>query len=176
MKLFDLFEMKPSTGSVRINKGNDFVRYIRSRLPNFPEYVLNDWIKELTANKEEFDKLLNEFADHYGPLEKIQWTKEPQILDFRFEMFGDDTKQKIELRQEGEANPHNLPKDKERHDIQAELLKGKNPKDIIVREPVIVFRHGKKYELIEGWHRTVQALKHYPNGYKGYAYIGKPGR
>lgn len=177
MKLLDLFEMKYTPGIARLNTENDFVRYMRSKLPNFPKYVLNDWIKELTANKEEFDQLLNEFAERYGPMEKIQWTNEPQILHFNIDMFDDDTKQKIELRQNGEANPYRLPKDKERHVIQAALIKGKNPlKDVVVREPVIVFRHGKKYELIEGWHRTVQALKHYSNGYKGYAYIGKPGR
>jgi len=177
MKLFDLFEMSYNLGIARTGTDNDFVRYMRSKLPNFPEYVFNDWVKELAADKDDFNQMLNGFAEHhYGPLEKIRWTREPQILDFRLEMFHDDTKKKLELRQGGEANPHNIPNDAERHQRQADLIKGKNPKDIIIREPVIVFKRGKQYELIEGWHRTIQALKHYPDGYKGYAFIGKPGR
>ncbi len=176
MKLIDLFEMKYNLGIPKVGADTDLTRYMKSKLPNFPAYVLRDWIKELVANKEEFDQFLDEFAKNYGPLEKIRWTKEPQILDFRLEMFDDITKYELERRQGGEVNPFGIPKDAERHQTQANLVKGKNPKDIIVREPVIVFRHGKQYELIEGWHRTIQALKHYPDGYRGYAFIGKPGR
>ena len=176
MKLIDLFEMKYNLGIPKVGADTDLTRYMKSKLPNFPDYVLRDWIKELVANKEEFDQLLNELPQRYGPLDKIAWTKEPQVLDFSLDKFDDYTKKKIELRQGGEVNPSKIPGDVERHQTQAGLIKGKNPKDIIIREPVIVFKRGKQYELIEGWHRTIQALKHYPDGYRGYAFIGKPGR
>ena len=177
MKLFNLFEMKYNLGTPNIGKDSDLTRYMRAKLPNFPVYVLNDWIKELVANETEFNQLLDELPQRYGPLDKIAWTKEPQVLNFTYDSFDDDTKKKIELRQGGEVNLYNIPGDVERYKTQAGLVKGKNPqKDVIIREPVIVFRRGKKYELIEGWHRTIQALKHYPDGYKGYAFIGKPGR
>ena len=115
------------------------------------------------------------FEPGYGPFDKIQWTREPQVLDFKMEMFDDFTLERFQAQ--GPGKRASLPKDDERHQTQANLLKGKNPKkDIIVREPVIMFRHGKKYELIEGWHRTIQAFKLYPDGYKGYAFVGKPGR
>ncbi len=177
MKLFDLFEMKYNLGTPKIGKDTDLTQYMRSKLPNFPDYVLNDWIKENYANKEEFDQaLVDSLSWPSGSLNKIRWTQEPQLLDFNMDMIDKNTLLLFGKRQEGEVNPFNIPKDSERHQTQADLIKGKNPNDIIVREPVILFRHGKKYELIEGWHRTVQAFKHYPDGYKGYAYIGKPGR
>jgi len=178
MKLFDLFEMKYNLGAPRLNIDNDFVRYMRSKLPNFPDYVLRDWLKENYANKEEFDQAMIDSASWTkGPLDKIQWTKEPQILEFKMKMFDENTLRWLDTRKDGKIDPFGIPKDVERHQIQANLIKGKNPKkDVVVREPVILFRHGKKYELIEGWHRTIQAFKHYPDGYKGYAYIGKPGR
>lgn len=176
MKLTELFEMKYNLGIPKVGKGTDLTRYMRSKLPNFPDYVLNDWIKELVADKVEFDQLLNELSQRFGPLDKIVWTREPQILNFSLDSFDDYTKKKIELRQGGEVNPSKIPGDVERHKTQAGLIKGKNPKDIIIREPVIVFKRGKQYELIEGWHRTIQALKHYPDGYRGYAFIGKSGR
>lgn len=177
MKLFDLFEMKYNFGVPRTGKDTDLTKYMRSKLPNFPDYVLNDWIKELVADKEEFDQLLNELAQRFGPLDKIVWTKNPQILNFTLNSFDEYTRKKIELRRHGEVNPLKIPKDVERHQIQTNLIRGKNSqKDVIIREPVIVFKRGKQYELIEGWHRTIQALKHYPEGYKGYAFIGKYGR
>ena len=176
MKLTDLFEMKYNLGIPKIGTDTDLTRYMKSKLPNFPDYVLKDWIKELVADKVEFDQLLNELSQRFGPLDKIIWTREPQVLNFSLDSFDDYTKKKIELRQGGEVNPSKIPGDVARHDTQAGLIKGKNSKDIIIREPVIVFKRGKQYELIEGWHRTIQALKHYPDGYRGYAFIGKPGR
>ena len=62
---------------------------MRPKLPNFPDYVLNDWIKELVANKVEFVQLLNELPPRYGPLDKIAWKREQQILDFTLDKFDD---------------------------------------------------------------------------------------
>ena len=39
-------------------------------------------------------------------------------------------------------------------------------------EPIILFKRRYGYELVEGWHRTMQNLKAYPQGYKGLAWVG----
>jgi len=172
-----LLEGKYNLGLPTLGNDSELIKYMRLKLANFPEYVFNDWIKEIPANKNEFNQFLEKASKKYGPLDKIIWTKEPQILNFKFDMFDNKTKERILAKKGGQVNPLNLPKDEIRHKTQLNLIKGKNPKtDIVIREPVILFKHGKKYELIEGWHRTVQALKLYPNGYRGYAYIGKRGK
>ena len=34
------------------------------------------------------------------------------------------------------------------------------------QEPIILMQNGNKLELVEGWHRTIQLLNLYPEGYR----------
>jgi len=39
-------------------------------------------------------------------------------------------------------------------------------------EPIIVAKLSNGYDLIEGWHRTIQHLQAYPEGYTASAWVG----
>mgnify|MGYP003349517889 CR=1 FL=1 len=59
------------------------------------------------------------------------------------------------------------PRDAERHEIQSKLVQQRG----ISKEPVILVKTSQGYELLEGWHRTIQHFAKYPNGYTGPAYV-----
>ena len=40
------------------------------------------------------------------------------------------------------------------------------------KEPIILINNGNQYELLEGWHRTIQSLEMWPEGYEQIAWIG----
>jgi hypothetical protein len=114
------------------------------------------------------------------------WTKEgiqnwidDQLKDIKWEyktnfpismdIFGDKTKKELESRIKGEIR-QDVGKDIERHKTQQNLLKSQG----ISKEPIIIFKtKNGKYELGEGWHRTTQAFKMYPEGFiQPKVYIG----
>jgi hypothetical protein len=67
---------------------------------------------------------------------------------------------------EGFINPH-IPKDDERHKTQQSQLE----KQGVSSEPIIVVQtKDGKYDLLEGWHRTTNALKKFGN-YKQNAWV-----
>jgi hypothetical protein len=61
-----------------------------------------------------------------------------------------------------------IPRDKERHATQAALAQQQGG---VRKEPVIIIKTSKGYELAEGWHRTIQHFHMYPDGYTGPAYV-----
>jgi hypothetical protein len=63
-----------------------------------------------------------------------------------------------------------VERDVERHQAQKELLKSRG----ISEEPIILFKtKDGKYDLGEGWHRTVQSFTMYPEGFiQPNVYIG----
>ena len=61
-----------------------------------------------------------------------------------------------------------VPKDKERHATQAALAQQQGG---IRKEPVILIKRANGYELLEGWHRTIQHFAAYPQGYTGPAWV-----
>ena len=76
-------------------------------------------------------------------------------------------KRRLQQRKGGSANPYQVPKDTERHTTQQQLI-AQGPS----REPIIVMQTPQGYELVEGWHRTIQSLAKWPRGYKQVAWIG----
>jgi hypothetical protein len=85
------------------------------------------------------------------------------------DIFGNKTQQELKSRIEGEIR-QDVNKDIERHKTQQRLLKSQG----ISKEPIILFKtRDGKYELGEGWHRTTQAFKMYPEGFiQPNVYIG----
>lgn len=71
-------------------------------------------------------------------------------------------------RQFGNVNPYEVGQDEERNKKQKELLMQRGPSN----ELIIMILSDGKYELLEGWHRTMQALQLYPQGYTQQAWIG----
>ena len=79
-----------------------------------------------------------------------------------------ETIKKLKEREGGSKNPYQVQNDEERHKKQLELIK----KQGLPKEPIILFKSGSKYELVEGWHRTIQNFVAHPEGYVGPAWVG----
>jgi hypothetical protein len=161
-------------GSEQINEYRDrLLQYVKSLLPTWPDYVLKDW---LVPNKGDFS---NQPADAVktGIMEKLQGTgltvntKWQLVPDMKFtmDMFNPKTKQLLVGRAGGHSDLGlGIPRDKERHATQAALAQQQGG---IRKEPVILIKSTDGYELLEGWHRTIQHFASYPNGYVGPAYV-----
>jgi hypothetical protein len=138
---------------------------LREKLPNFPEYVLKDWIYRKVDDYKDYELFLN-WVDEF--LVDIEWEYEknfPMTMD----IFTDNTKNQLEVRMGGTIISH-VEKDSERHEKQKEILQSEG----ISEEPIILFRtKDGKYELGEGWHRTTQTFIQHPDGFiQPNVYIG----
>lgn len=145
-------------------------RPIRSMVPaHWPDYVVKDWLytkmsdQTQMADKEQFVKWV---------LEKYpvrQWRLESR--DFGYHSFNSETQKRL-LDRMGQTIQHfTVPRDDERHEIQANLIRQTGQAN---QEPVIVIQRPgvNGVELVEGWHRTIQNLKAFPNGWQGRAWVG----
>ena len=152
---------------------NRLLQYVKSLLPTWPEYVLKDW---LVPNKGNFSNLPSD-AIKNGIMEKLKlagltpnskWQLVPD-MKFTMDMFEPNSKRKLIGRAGGSSDlGMGIPKDKERHATQAALAQQQGG---VRSEPVLLLKTSKGYELIEGWHRTIQHFHKFPDGYTGPAYI-----
>ena len=166
-------------------------QYIRSIVPTWPEYVVQDWLYKGRGKNKNYN-----VKQHYSGMEASQairneiiemitdaglspntnpWQLVPN-MKFTMGMFQPLTKQKLIGRAGGTSDlGMGIPKDKERHATQAALIQ----KSGVSKEPAILIKTPQGYELLEGWHRTIQHFARYPDGYVGPAYVavaqGKPG-
>jgi hypothetical protein len=161
-------------GSEQISEYRDrLLQYVKSLLPNYPEYVLKDW---LVPNKGDFSNLPDTDLKN-GIMEKLKlagltpntiWQLVPN-MQFTMDMFEPMTKQRLVGRAGGNSDMGlDVPRDKERHATQAALAQQQGG---VRKEPVLLIKTDKGYELLEGWHRTIQHFAKYPNGYTGPAYV-----
>jgi hypothetical protein len=149
------------------------LQYVKSLLPTWPDYVLKDW---LVPNKGDFSNLPDTELKN-GIMEKIKlaglavdtkWQLVPN-MKFSMDMWEPTTKQRLIGRAGGHSDMGlDVPKDKERHATQAALAQQQGG---IRKEPVILMKTAQGYELIEGWHRTIQHFAMHPQGYVGPAYV-----
>jgi hypothetical protein len=98
----------------------------------------------------------------------IKWEKKTDF-PITMDIFTDRTKKDLESRIGGYIKK-NIPNDEERLQLQRDKLKSQG----ISKEPIILFKtKDGKYELAEGWHRTIEAFKIYPEGFtQPNVYIG----
>ena len=161
-------------GSQQISEYRDrLLQYVKSLLPNYPEYVLKDW---LVPNKGDFSNLPDTDLKN-GIMEKLKlagltpntkWQLVPN-MQFTMDMFEPMTKQRLIGRAGGNSDMGlDVPRDKERHATQAALAQQQGG---VRKEPVLLIKTDKGYELLEGWHRTIQHFAKYPDGYTGPAYV-----
>jgi len=161
-------------GSEQINEYRDrLLQYVKSLLPTWPDYVLKDW---LVPNKGDFSNLPTDALKN-GVMEKVQgagltpnskWQLVPD-MKFTMDMFDPMTKQRLIGRAGGSSDlGMGIPKDKERHATQAALAQQQGG---VRKEPVLLIKSANGYELLEGWHRTIQHFHKFPDGYTGPAYI-----
>jgi len=146
------------------NLGKKMYQRLRNHYPDTPEYVLKDYFYNNIVN--EFDTIQK---DYYGdPVLATRgywdsYLKGPwklQILTVNPEDFDDRTVNAFLERDFGNIDTYQVPDDEERTKIQRRLAKPTG-----MNEPVIVeLKPDGKYELIEGWHRTMSILLLGDNG------------
>lgn len=144
-----LSEVLTSIPNYNINKNTDKVyRILRKQFPNTPEYVLKDYLS---------NNVLNSLSQIPGFITRDYKLK---IINVNPLDFTEETIDWMIDRGFGDVIDYNIPKDKERTDYQRKIARadGRN-------EPIVVIkRKNGKYELIEGWHRTMSILKLGDNG------------
>jgi hypothetical protein len=140
-------------------------QYLKQQFPDWPEYVVRDFLYKTVKDMPPTE--MEEYIDFTKKdLPIKQWKLEN--LKITQDIFDTETQKRLNQRQGGSANPFQVPKDAERHATQAAMIQ----KTGISKEPIIVIKRGNEYELLEGWHRTIQHLKAYPEGYTGPAWVG----
>ena len=146
------------------------LNWLKSYLPNWPEYVLRDWLyRGLTKHDpgENPKEVVDRSLAGEGMSAQTQWKLIPNF-EFKIEKLHPDTQRRINIRAGGSANPMKVPKDAERHATQATLAQQQGG---VRKEPVIGKMTPQGFELIEGWHRTIQHFKQFPDGYSGPAWV-----
>ena len=165
--------------SVLLEVDRKLMQYMQSLVPNWPPYVVSDLLHNgHSGDPKALPSFLSEFAASYGYADPadIEWSLENLLISQ--ETFDDDTMRRMSERGMGKFNPYGVPNDAQRHAGAAARLRG-DPR-IRVRgysggasgEPIIVARwRNGKLELVEGWHRTMQAMGARPEGYEQKAYV-----
>jgi hypothetical protein len=145
-----------------------YLKYIQSWFPDWPDYVIRDWLYSGAKGLEpsEMEAYFLDIADEY-PV--YRW--ELRTLNLRLDSFDENTQAKILERQGGSQNPMKVHRDAERHATQAQQIQKTG---VASPEPIIVIQRPdvRGLELVEGWHRTIQNIVAFPNGYRGRAWIG----
>jgi len=148
------------------------IDHLYKLLPNWPQYVVRDWLYQSFSRKEftvrsDIDGTVDELLGMFGVDADTQW----RLVQFNFKMgiWEPQTEQKLRERM-GTSAVSWVPNDEKRHQTQAKLASQEGG---IRREPVIIIDTPQGYDLVEGWHRTIQHFKMNPDGYKGPAWLAK---
>ena len=163
MKFSDILkEGIPIYGEYESNINKKILDKLKGYYSNTPEYVLND-IFNTNIKQHTNDIVKNYYNDpvlflarfdggYWDNFLKGPWNLE--IIDVNPEDFDDNTVNAFLERDFGNIDSYLVPKDEERTSTQRRLAKptGMNEPVIVVRKP------NGKYELIEGWHRTMSIL------------------
>jgi hypothetical protein len=154
-------------GSEQITELRDrMYQYIKSIVPAWPDYVVQDWLYK--GGKTDTKDNIIEKISGAGLTPNSKWQLVPN-MKFTMDMFDPMTKQRLVGRAGGTSDlGMGIPKDKERHATQAALAQQQGG---VRKEPVLLIKTAKGYELLEGWHRTIQHFAKYPEGYTGPAYV-----
>ena len=142
--------------------------WVQSKFPKtqWPEYVQRDFLyakAKGNKNQKDLEDFLNEIQQDFG---QVRWQLEK--LPITLDIFTPKTQRMIQSREGGSSNPYQVPKDAERHALQQKIIQQKG----VSQEPIIVAKLSNGYDLIEGWHRTIQHLKEFPQGYTAPAWVG----
>ncbi len=135
------------------------VDYFQRLFPNMPRFIVQDFIYK---NFKDDPRGVVELSDD---IKNATWKQETLVITL--DVFDPETQKRIVQRKGGSANPLQGPNDAERHATQNALLSS-GPS----QEPIIVLHTPQGYELIEGWHRTIQSLEKWPKGYKQSSWVG----
>ena len=167
-------QFDPRTFGVDTNSSIDVIsernqglwNWYKQQLPDWPDYVIKDFIFVKLKSVSDMEEK-KAWIDHIKKtLPNVKWKLEK--LNLTFDSFSKDTQEAMKKRDMGKSNPHQVPKDIERHQTQAALLQQRG----VSKEPIIVIKKSDGYDLWEGWHRTLQYLKQFPDGFSCPAWVG----
>ena len=161
-------------------------QYIKSIVPTWPDYVVKDWLyanqakpygreATITPADRTFATLktgIPEMLADAGLTVDTKWQLVPD-MKFTMGMWEPKTLKRLQERAGGSAKStdpdvHIPARDAERHATQAQLAQQQGG---VRKESVILIKTPQGYELLEGWHRTIQHFAKYPDGYVGPAYV-----
>ena len=190
--IWELDEQGVAEGREQITELRDrMYQYIKSIVPTWPDYVVKDWLYGNLATGETYNKEkgwsfetvgkgIPKILNDTGLSVNTTWQLVPNVK-FTMDMWEPKTLKRLQARAGGSATStdpmvHIPARDAERHATQAALAQQQGG---VRKEPVIIVKTPQGYELLEGWHRTIQHFARYPNGYTGPAYVavaqGQPG-
>ena len=144
---------------------NSLFAFVKQQFPTWPDYVLKDFLYQQAKgirDQAELDDFLKRNKQDFG---NCKWTLTK--LPITFDIFTPKTQRMLASREGGSSNPFQVPRDAERHAQQSQMIQQKG----VSAEPIIVAKLANGYDLIEGWHRTIQHLKAFPQGYTGPAWV-----
>lgn len=152
-----------------INPHGDIYEKLRKYYKTTPEYILKEVFQKLILDDKNTLKLIlkNYYGDPIPYLSRNNYwdsfLKGPwklKVLTVNPEDFDDSTVNAFLERDFGNVNAYMVPDDEKRMSVQKKLAKSKG-----MNEPIIVIEQPNgKYELIEGWHRTMSILLLGDNG------------
>jgi len=169
-------------GSEKIIEYRDrMYQYLKSIVPGFPDYVVKDWLYANFARGAtqgpnwSFDTIGKDIPNilkDMGLSVDTKWQLVPN-MKFTMDMWEPKTLKRLQARAGGsskstEPDVHIPARDAERHATQAQLAQQQGG---VRKEPVILIKTSNGYELLEGWHRTIQHFHKFPDGYTGPAYV-----
>lgn len=160
---------QPGVAESNLNEYRDQLwTWVKSKFPRtqWPEYVQRDFLyakAKGNKNRKDLEDFLDEVQRDFG---RVKWQLEK--LPITLDIFTPKTQRMIQSREGGSSNPYQVPKDAERHSLQQKMIQQKG----VSQEPIIVAKLSNGYDLIEGWHRTIQHLKEFPQGYTAPAWVG----
>ena len=144
---------------------NALYDFVKSKFPTWPEYVLKDFLYSQTKHMRDEEELKDFLERNQKDFGQVKWRLEK--LPITLDIFTPKTQRMIKQREGGSSNPYQVPKDAERHAQQLKMIQQQG----VRTEPIIVAKLNNGYDLIEGWHRTIQHLQQYPEGYTGPAWV-----
>lgn len=166
----DKYKMSPLKEDIPIYKQSNPYREVwnnfKKGFPKTPEYVLRDFFEATFLHSpENMKQVVKRFNSDPKPFLGGYWHNlfnsnwKLEVLNVNPEDFSETTINGFLDRSFGDEDAYIVPNDKERTKIQKKIAKGD-----AMNEPVIVVKQNGKYDLIEGWHRTMSALLLGDNG------------
>lgn len=166
-------------GEILFERRERMLQYLKSIVPTWPDYVVKDWLYAAYAknsavkgsyyNFDNVKELMDMSLSYVGLDFNSKWQLVPN-MKFTMDMWEPDTKESFIERAGGKLNPYHIPKDAERHATQSTLSKKAGG---VSKEPVIMIKTSQGYQLLEGWHRTIQHFVNHPEGFVGPAYVAQ---
>jgi hypothetical protein len=156
------------------------LRWYKEKLPGWPQYIIKDMFYSRIGGDDRtaagaVDWKIQTLAHRYGFTRPQDMRWKLESLDVMLDIFEPNTRGVLEARMgkhgEEQRQQHSggIPRDAERHQTQASLTSKRNAPS---PEPITAVRlPDGMIELLEGWHRTIQSLTKWPDGYKQRAYI-----